>query len=359
MRLKCENGYGLNWEFVGLKCENGYGLNMDFMEEDIMDWRDENFFIKDAEFDRRLEAEILPVMEANLHQGTISSYDGTQLRYYYLQNPEEKASIVVSHGFCEFFGKMQETCYYFFQAGYSVFFVEYRGHGHSQRYTEELDKVHLTTNFQEYVKDLKALFDQVVVPNSLTGRYFLFGHSMGGAIATLFLETYPKIFERAVLSCPMIQANYGKFPLKLVQLAGLIAKLMGKTEDWGPGQSGFDGLSHFANSCSDSEARYNYVLRQRLADTQCQNNGGTFGWGYASTQVTAQIMKHVKRIQIPVLMFQAGRDTLVSLEAQDAFAEAAENVREFVIPDAKHEIMNGSDENIRLFYSSIFSFYEE
>lgn len=59
--------------------------------------------------------------------------DGTRLRSYAAVNPEEKASIVMIHGFCEFFGKYHETAWRFYQEGYSVFFVELRGHGASGR----------------------------------------------------------------------------------------------------------------------------------------------------------------------------------------------------------------------------------
>jgi len=38
------------------------------------------------------------------------------------------------HGFCEFFGKFHETAYTFYEQGYSVFFVELRGHGYSENH---------------------------------------------------------------------------------------------------------------------------------------------------------------------------------------------------------------------------------
>ena len=322
-------------------------------------WMRDDFYLTDANFRERMEQEVEPFLAEHLEEGTIRSYDDTQLRYYALVNPEEQAAIVISHGFCEFFGKYRELSWYFYQAGYSVFFVEYRGLGHSQRQTEDLSKVHLKTDFREYVGDLYALTEQVAKKKSLTGRLFLFAHSMGGAIGTMFLEIHPGIFERAVLSSPMMEANYAGISPRIVAILMAVSRLLGWGEKWAPGQQAFDGERHYPDGCSDSPARYDYVLELRRRDSLAQTNGGTYGWGAGALKAASFIRRHAATVQIPVLLLQAGKDNLVMLPAQDAFVAASGHTDKILFPDALHEIMNSTDANIRRYYQEILRFYQK
>ncbi len=63
---------------------------------------------------------------------------------------------------------------------------------------------------------------------------------MGGAIGTLFLEKYPEVFERAVLSSPMLQVNFGKNPTWLVKVLMALSKILRWDLKYVPGQKGFD-----------------------------------------------------------------------------------------------------------------------
>ena len=100
---------------------------------------------------------VRPVLEANRKSGYFTSYDDTKIFYEYYINPQEKAAVVISHGFCEFTAKYEEFVYYFFQAGYSVFLFDYRGHGYSKRLLEDMGKVHVHS-YNEYVLNTTELY---------------------------------------------------------------------------------------------------------------------------------------------------------------------------------------------------------
>ena len=51
--------------------------------------------------------------------------------------------------------------------------------------------------------------------------------------------------------------------------------------------------------------------------------------GNASINATKYIKNNINRISIPVLLCQAGEDTLVSNEAQDYFVENTQNTQKF------------------------------
>ena len=324
----------------------------------ICDYYQDDYFLKEEDFLQRMTGEIEPFMQENCIRGDMVSFDQTQIRYYILKNPDEKAAIVACHGFCEFFGKFSEILYYLYKAGYSVFFVEHRGHGHSQRFTEDMDKVHLTGDFHQYVDDLKYFVDHYVIPQSTTGKLYLYAHSMGGAIGAMFLEKYPEVFERAVLSSPMIEANYAGLPIQLVRCLMGVSKILKWDEKWAPGQSPFDGSNHFETSCSESKARYDYVLSCRLKDPFNRTNGGSYAWGAGAVKSNAYILKNAAKVKIPVLLIQAGRDDLVMPAAQEKFASLSGNTSLIRFENSKHEIFNGKDEVVRDYFRKVLEFYD-
>ena len=136
--------------------------------------------------------------QKEVQEGTFRATDGTQLQYYCVIPAEAKRNVVLLHGLCGFFGKYHEMMWILAQAGHAVFFMEHRGHGRSGGKLPEpdADMVYID-NYTTYVEDVHAFFQQVVVPRGEGRETTLFGHSMGGAIATLFLERYPEYCSTA------------------------------------------------------------------------------------------------------------------------------------------------------------------
>ena len=61
------------------------------------------------------------------------SYDGAAIFYQQYLAAGADTCIVISHGFSEFAEKYNEVIYYFLQQGCSVYILEHRGHGYSER----------------------------------------------------------------------------------------------------------------------------------------------------------------------------------------------------------------------------------
>lgn len=321
-------------------------------------WKIPQFFFGEADFEEKMNLVGAAFREAHYREGDFAGADGARIHYTYVLHPQEKASIVISHGFCEFIRKYDELIYYLYQLGYSVFFVDHRGHGFSKREVEDLDKVYIH-DFSEYVEDLKAYMEQVVEIQSRSKKYILFGHSMGGAIAALFLETYPECFEAAVLSSPMIKMKYGKFPRLMVKFLAWWSVFAGWQERYIPGHCGFDNRYAFEESCGQSRGRYDYVFHERQQVPQYRTSGSTYGWTNAALKVSKPILKHADRVQIPVLLLQAGCDTLVQPKAQELFAKRSGNTRIVRFPESKHEIFNAEDTVREAYFDTVFTFMEE
>ena len=163
----------------------------------------------------RMETVVRDFLKKNVRHGYFRSYDNARIHYYAIKHENEKGVIVISHGFCDFFYKYHEMSYYFYELGYSVYFIDHRGHGYSQRMTSDISKVYIQS-YKQYVDDLKCFMDKIVTRRSTSDNYILFAHSMGGAIGAMFLEMYPQYFKRAVLSSPLMKMKFKNLPYGII-----------------------------------------------------------------------------------------------------------------------------------------------
>jgi lysophospholipase len=261
------------------------------------------------------------------------------------------------HGFCEFFGKHHENAWRFYQEGYSVFFLEFRGHGKSDRVYKSLKGRVVVESFDEYVSDLNSFLTNVVFSLSNSDRYFLFAHSMGGAVAALYLESYPDVFRCAVLSSPMLQINFGKVPEILLDAAAVYVKIADIGMEYAPGQHEFRYEYELdTSSCMDRD-RYEYQFNQRCDDEDYQTWGSTWTWARAARDAAYKAVKNARKIQAQVLLCQAGADTMVRPGGQDRFSEASDKVTKVVYPGAKHELFNASAAIRDQYYRDILAFF--
>ena len=345
---------------------------------------DENGFREAA------ETVLKPWVEEHVTGSQFHSFDGTKIQYYKAVRPDAKAVIVMVHGFCEFFGKYHETAYNFWENGYTVYFIELRGHGKSG--DPETPDVVDVLDFSEYVEDLKCLLDKVVIPDTpeirtradlhrdrlLAGNaknangeekeekgidLLLFAHSMGGCVSALFLERYPEYFCAAVLSSPMLKMTFGATPDWKIKLLLLASKVRGWKEELMPGMKHFDpDEPDFEGSGTSSKARFDYQFEMRkdpAADGMYTMNAGTWNWGRAAMDATKEAAEEMEKITIPVLLCQAGKDIYVDNEGQNEFARRVKYVKLVQFPESEHEIYASDPASMKKYYQELFRFFRK
>lgn len=316
------------------------------------------YYLEEATYAAIMATTVLPYIEQYHTSGSFDSFDGTTIHYDQYVHPDAKASIVISHGFTEFGEAYEEVIYYFLRNHYSVFTLDHRSHGYSERFSEDLSLV-TVANFTDFIEDFNCYINEIVRPASKGIPLLLYAHSMGGAIGALYLETYPDIFEAAILSSPMMEIDLGSYPLALTKLICNAFELFGISERYLFGHEEFKGISEFEISGSTSEARYNYVFNHRLKDENFQTSGGSFAWLTTSLKATEQLIENASLIQVPTLLFQAGQDSLVKPSGQNQFVENASTVQMILVPDSKHEIYRSTNDVLIPYMNTILDFYEE
>ena len=308
---------------------------------------------------RRFAQETLqPWLAEHTAEGYFESTDQLNIHYHEAVNPEEQASIVIVHGFCEFFGKYHETAYRFYEAGYSVFFLELRGHGKSDRKREFEDQRVIVDSFEEYVDDIHAFLEKVVIPHSLTKKLFLFAHSMGGAAAAMYIEKYPDAFRCAVLSSPMLKVDYGGIPDPAIDALAVATRIGDLGDRFAPGQHEWRGEDLFLKSSCMDRDRYDYQFEQRMQDIHYQTWGGTWAWAAAAKKATESALSNAHCVDIPVLICQAGHDGMVDNEGQNEFRRLSNMVYLIRYDGAEHELFNADAYTRKKYYTDVLNYFK-
>jgi lysophospholipase len=318
----------------------------------------EMIFLGEEDYMDKMLHIVAPILSKYRTTDYFNSSDGTKIYYEAYLHPEEKAAVVISHGFCEFTAKFEEVVFYFLQAGYSVYILDHRGHGYSARSVSDKSKVYVRS-YEEYVLDFHVFITKVVLKDSLHRRLVLYAHSMGGAIAALYLEQYPGVFSCAILSSPMLEINSGIVPKSVVWLVMLFKKLTRTDEDYVTRHKKFDGIPIFTTSSCLSEARYNHIFSKRLEDENYQTYGASSAWTLASMNAVKKLQKQAGLVKTPILLIQAGKDTTVRPGGQKRFARKSQNTRLVIMPDSKHEIYNADTKTRTEYYQKIIEYLEE
>lgn len=298
-----------------------------------------------------------PWVGSDVQDGYLTAPDGMKLHYRYNLVPDSRAAIVMVHGFCEFFGRYQELAWYFTQAGFSFFFLENRGHGLSGRETDQFDLVQIHS-YDEYVEDLSLFIREIVKPEAPDQKLLLYCHSMGGAIGTLFLEKYPDVFSAAVLSSPMHGIQLGPIKDWMVYAMYGVSKLRGKADEISFGNNHWTGRPDFNPESGQSEARFWYQFNLRVSNDAYKTCAATNRWAVQSISADRKLVKGAAKVQIPVILFQAEKDSLVSPEPQERFA-AGSGITKLVRFASEHEIFNNADLALRIrYYKELFAFLD-
>lgn len=271
-------------------------------------------------------------------------------------HPQAKAAIVLVHGFSENFYKYRETIFDLYNQGYTVFAYNQRGHGYS-RLIEDQAPVHVD-DFQNYVDDLHELVLQKVKPLNIP--VVILAHSMGGAVGSLYAETYPDDLDALVLSAPMLGMKTDGFPLWAARSLSFLGAHLGLSESFAPGQTPPQNNWSFEEANTQSKVRWeDYRDFSYHPDWQDLRRGGaTYGWVNAALSATNRLMQaeQIAKISKPVLLFQAGIDTYVPSKEQDQFCQMANNCTLHRYDQAKHEIYREIDSLRQDFFAKVFQF---
>ncbi|MFQ2921159.1 alpha/beta fold hydrolase [Aeromonas allosaccharophila] len=280
-------------------------------------------------------------------EGEFKGKDGVTIRYAALRQAKVDRAILIVNGRVESYLKYQELAWDLWRQGYSLYLIDHRGQGMSGRMLADPQKGYVD-QFDDYVVDLKQFHDQIVMADQ-PAKLFLLAHSMGGAISARYLERWPDDIKAAVLSSPMLGINLGGLPK---WLAKGLAATMGTVGGWigeppyGPGQGPYQDHGFADNELTHSQSRYQAFRQLYEQHPQIKLGGATAHWIYQGITGADAAIANAGAIKTPLLVLQAGNDSVVDNAAQDRFCTVAkcEGGKPLRIEGAWHELFIESDD---------------
>lgn len=278
----------------------------------------------------------------------LTTADGLQLHCYGFKTPGATKAFVISPGRMELALKYAELCFELVQAGYSVYLIDHRGQGLSQRALLNSHKGYVA-NFSQYQQDLALFIEQVVLPAGHT-QHLALGHSMGCAILAGYMQQYPHPFDAAILCSPMFGIYTGLVPYRLAQSIALAYGALNQAvsrEPWYfPGQGNYKEKPFTANPLTGCVARYQWLMQLYQDYPQAQLGGVTSSWVSAAIKAMAQLQRDAANWCTPVLLLQAAADKVVSNHAQNLWLQQLSGSllqRKVILANARHEIFIETD----------------
>lgn len=255
---------------------------------------------------------------------TLRTSDGLTLHTVnWLPPGDPKAVVVIVHGVSEHSARYDHVAQYLNEHGYAVYSYDHRGHGKS-----EGERVFFE-NFDVPVNDLKQYVDQVRAAHP-GKKLFLYGHSMGSLISSLFVLKHQNLLAGFISSGSPIGLDTAA-PAPLIFIGRILSQLAPKM--------------HFLpvdpkTVCSDPE-----VVKQYIEDPLVDHNKLRTSTAYGITKNGVDVRNRAGEIKLPLLMVHGEKDTLTPLAGSQALNQRAGSSDKTlkVYPGMFHEVHNEKD----------------
>lgn len=291
-----------------------------------------------------LDSTYTKTIDAFYNTGSSGFFKGQEnIKIFYKIFNQKKLSdspaIVISPGRTEAAIKYKELIFDLYGNGYSVYIFDHRGQGQSGRMTDDPDMGYVE-DFQFYIDDMQTFYLNYIKPKNHS-KYFLLAHSMGGAIGMTYLEQYPKTFDAAAFSSPMLG-------LKTGTCSG--AKLLEpKKTAYGLGQGKYSEKDEVFknNTLTTSIVRFERMVEAFNVLPEARLGGASYHWVVESCNQFKYIFDNIELINTPLIIFSAEKEKIVSTKSHRHFIKNAQAKNKecnlYEIKGAKHELLIEQD----------------
>lgn len=257
------------------------------------------------------------------HQlASIRTTDGLNLHLTtWLPNDAPKALVLLVHGIAEHAGRYQHVAERLTAAGFAVYAPDHRTHGRS----EGQPRVYIT-DFHQAAADLLPALD--LAQREQPGLHaFLYGHSMGSFLATLFALEHQDRLAGFVSSGSPLLIDTVVSPL-LVTAAGALAALT-------PRLPIVDLQLEFIS-------RDPAVVQAYMADPYCAPGKVKARMGYAYLQALRPVRERLGELRLPLLALHGAADRIAPPSGSQLLHDKASSPDKTLklYPNLYHEIHN-------------------
>ena len=244
-------------------------------------------------------------MQPSHSTGIYESDDGLRL-FEQEWSPEgtPRAGVVIVHGYGEHSGRYVHVAEELTRNGYAVSTFDLRGHGQSQG-----DPRTFVRSFDEHLDDVERFLSRVRERHP-GHPLFLFGHSMGGTIATLFAIVRQPEIRGLLLSGASLKLSDNYSP-SLITLAKIISLVLPKLR--------------LIKLDASAVSRDPEVVRDYVTDPLVYHSGIPARTGAEMNRAMERIRQGMETLEVPLLIMHGTDDLLADPEGSRQLYDHAES----------------------------------
>ncbi|MFV0575789.1 MAG: alpha/beta fold hydrolase [Vibrio sp.] len=310
---------------------------------------------KTENMNRQRESDLIEFSQQTLapfwdsrNEGFLEGQKGKRLYWVSLTKPEHTKAVLVVNGRIESVHKYQEVFWDLFQQGYDVYSFDHRGQGISERCCDDREIGHVE-HFDDYIQDMRLMVESFKL--NQYQQKFILAHSMGGAIAIRYLQTYPQQhqFNAVALSAPMMGIHVPWYLRPFSKTLACWLASRGDEPSYAPSQKAYYAKPFEINKLTHSQARYEWFRNLYEELPEIKLGGASSHWVHEAIIASQRCLDEVEKINIPVLLMQGSQDRVVDNVAQAQFIkklnQAHPNLAKLsVMQGSRHEVLFETDE---------------
>ena len=262
-----------------------------------------------------------PLPAGERHQTGLMDGAGGEKLFWQAWQPagDKRGVLVVMHGLKDHSSRYSGLAQKLTAAGYALYAFDLRGHGRSSGRRVQID------SFDQYVADL-AGFLEMVRRREPGAPIFLFGHSMGGAIATLTAIERQPALAGLLLSGPALRLDVWPLTLPITRHSGSLTPSL-----------------PFFRLADDDFSSDPAVVAAIGKDPLVYHRGAPVGTAAGLIGATQRIWAGLDRLTLPILAMHGTKDKLTSpagsreLVARAPSTDATLRLYEGFMHDLLHE----------------------
>jgi len=262
-------------------------------------------------------------------EGSFKNTNGINIYYQcWLPKEEVKAVLLIVHGLAEHCGRYMNLVNYYVPRGYAVYGHDHQGHGRSGG-----DRLMVKT-FDDFTNAL-SIFHKMVTGWHRDKPVFLVGHSMGGLISAHYLLENQSAFKGAIISSPAFKPPISRLTMIIERTVGrILSKLTPKAGVWKVDPSGVSRDQDVVLDYINDPLVYHGKLTARLAAEL--------------DRMRRHVLQEAYRITLPIMIVQAGDDSLVDSEgAQIFYDKVGSEIKTLnMYPGLYHEVFNEPEKDM-------------
>jgi alpha-beta hydrolase superfamily lysophospholipase len=244
--------------------------------------------------------------------------------------PNPKARVLIIHGLSEHSGRHLNTVRGLNESGIDVVRFDLRGSGKSGGKRQWIE------SFGDYVDDAVTVFNWIQRDLSAL-PLFVYGHSLGGAIAINFASTYHSLFKGLILSAPAYLVGAGISPLKIT-----VGKMLVKIAP---------NVRLPKSTASEGVSRDKKVVEAYQKDPLCFHFN-TLKQGDEILKNLPLIPELAHKITIPTLIAHGSADPIIRVEGSYEILKALSSPSKelYIAPGSFHELHNELEEDRKTYF---------